>query len=109
MLGLIDIQYGFDPSGNPLSFALNPTHVGSVYTGPTGFYIFLNAVNAAIPINDKNYSTKIFFNSPNSNVAQSMENEWISATNSLIVEPQIVKLNFSSQGCTFAQTIVSSP
>jgi len=108
MLGLIDIQYGFDPAGNPLSFALNPTHVGSVYTGPTGFYIFLNAVNSTISYG-KNYSTKISFYSPNSNVAQSMENEWISATNSLIVEPQIVKLNFSSQGCTFEQTIVSSP
>lgn len=109
MLGLIDIQYGFDLSDNPLSFALNPTHVGSVYTGPTGFYIFLNAVNSEFLINDKNYSTKISFYSPNSNVAQSMENEWISATNSLIVEPQIVKLNFSSQGCTFEQTIVSYP
>ena len=107
MFGLIDIKYGKDTNGNLLSFAINPISVGSSFTGPTGFYVFLNAVNTTdIQPTFSNFSTKLSFHAPNQPTAESMGESWLSAVNSLILEPQIISLDFVSQGCTFEQTII---
>jgi len=110
MLGLIQIKYGQDTNDNPLFFSVNPSVVGSSFTGPTGFYLFLNAVNTTnIQPTAGNYSTKLSFNAPNSTTAQAMGDSWMSAVNSLILEPQIISLDFFSQGCTFEQIVVGTP
>ena len=109
MLGLIDIKYGQDTNGNPLSFCINLSSVGSSFTGPTGFYVYLNAINtSASQPTFSNFSTKLSFHAPNQPIAQAMGEAWLSATNSLVLEPQVVSLDFFSQGCTFEQTIVGS-
>jgi hypothetical protein len=110
MFGLIQIKYAKDSNNNPLFLALNPGGVGSTFTGPTGFYLYLNAVNTVntLPTAD-NYSTKLSFHAPNQATAQAMGDSWMSAVNSLILEPQIISLDFFSQGCTFEQIILGTP
>ena len=108
MLGLIEIKYGKDNAGNVLSLAISPDSVGSVYAGTTGFFVYLNSVNTTInQPNSLNFSTKIAFYGP-TGAASAMNSAWVDAINSIQILPQIVSLDFQSQGYSFEQTIVQA-
>jgi len=108
MLGLVEIKYGKDNAGNVLSLAISPDSVGSVYVGTTGFYIFLNSINTTTnQPNSLNFSTKLAFYGP-TGAATAMNSAWVDATNSIQILPQIVSLDFQSQGYSFEQTIVQA-
>lgn len=109
MLGLIEIKYGKDSAGKILSLAINPSSVGSISTGATGFFIFLDSVNTTVvQPNINNFSTKLSFFGTSFDDAQAMEQAWLAATDNLLIEAQIVTLDFQSQGYIFSQTIVQA-
>jgi|LakMenEpi03Aug12_release.lakeMendotaPanAssembly.Ray.scaffolds.fasta_scaffold449423_2 hypothetical protein len=109
MLGLIEIKYGKDTAGKILSLSINPTSVGSIAIGATGFFIFLDSVNTTTnQPNINNFSTRIAFFGNSSVDVAAMQNAWINATNQLLIEPQIVTLDFQSQGYIFSQTIIQA-
>jgi hypothetical protein len=108
MLGLIEIKYGKDNAGNVLSLAISPDSVGSVYAGTTGFFVYLNSINTTVnQPNSLNFSTKIAFYGP-TGAASAMNSEWVDAANSIQIIPQIISLDFQSQGYLFEQTIVQA-
>jgi hypothetical protein len=109
MLGLIEIKYGKDNAGKVLSLSINPSSVGSIFAGATGFFIFLDSVNTTTnQPNLNNFSTRIAFFGTSSTEVSAMQQAWIVATNQLLIEPQIVSLDFQSQGYIFSQTIVQA-
>lgn len=108
MLGLVEIKYGKDNAGKVLSLAISPNSVGSVYAGSTGFFIYLNSVNTTTnQSNLNNFSTKLAFYGPTGS-ASAMYSAWSDAVNSIQIVPQIISLDFQSQGYSFYQTIIQS-
>ena len=111
MSSLIQIQYGLDPNGNPLSVSINPELVGSYKTSLTKFYIFLDSVNSSsILSSSTNFQTLLDFyavtgSAGSTGAGNYMESLW---NNSILSDGSISYLDFYSSGFSLSQTILSS-
>ena len=111
MSSLIQIQYGLDSNGNPLSVSINPELVGSYKTSSTKFYIFLDSINSSSVLSSStNFQTLLDFYAVTGSAGATgsgnyMESLW---NDSILASSSISYLNFYNAGFSLSQTILSS-
>ena len=111
MSSLIQIQYGLDPNGNPLSVSVNPELVGSYRTSVTKFYIFIDSINSSSVLpSSTNFQTLLDFyavtgSTGSTGAGNYMESLW---NNSILSGETISILDFYTDGFSLSQTILSS-
>jgi hypothetical protein len=108
---LIQIQYGLDSNGNPLSVLINPELVGSYQTSITNFYIFIDSVNSSSVLSSAtNFQTLLDFYAVTGSIGSTGAGNYMEALfNNSVLSPEAVSpLDFYTPGFFLSQTVLSS-